>query len=124
MCTQVPSLYYQHISKRVVCHSWIVPTKWINKVVCPSPTCKFLIVPKTNDLNIVMTDGTPGKNLRDITCSGRWTYDSVISCVLRLFRVLSFSIIQSLPSGTTLKVHTRTRYCTENVFKKFLSYLC
>ena len=88
MCTLEYSLCYQHISKKVECYSWIVPTNWINKVILPPPTCKFLIVPMTSDLNIVMTDGTPDENLRDIACSRRWTYDSGICCVLRLFGVI------------------------------------
>ena len=88
MCTQVYSLCYKHISKYVVYHYGVVPTNWINKVVRPLPTCEFPTVPMTGDLNIIMADATPDKIVWDFTRSRRWTYDSAMSCILRLFGVI------------------------------------
>lgn len=88
MCAQVYPLYDEHITKKIIGHSWVVPTSWINKVVCPLPTWKLFIVTGTSDHNIVMADGTPDKNLRHITRGRRRMNDSVKLCVLRLFSIL------------------------------------
>lgn len=88
MSAQVYTLYDEHITKKTIGHSWVVPTDWINKVVCPLPTWKLFIVTGTSDHNIVLADGTPDKNLRHITHGGRGMNNSVKLCVLRLFSIL------------------------------------